>query len=122
MPWRARSTPNWLASVAPRRVLTALPRDLRRTTTAGSQRSEPGRWHREGLRHRPNLAYSTGQAGDRAGARDQLAALLPIQERALGSEHPATLASRSHLARWTSEAGDPAGARDQLAALLPIHK
>ena len=53
MPWRARSTPNWLAPVALRRVLTALPRDLKRTITAGSQQSDPGRWHREGLRHRP---------------------------------------------------------------------
>jgi hypothetical protein len=35
MPWRARSTPSWLAPVALRRVLTALPRDL-------NQRSRPG--------------------------------------------------------------------------------
>jgi hypothetical protein len=30
MPWRARSTPNWPAPVALRRVLTALPRDVKR--------------------------------------------------------------------------------------------
>jgi hypothetical protein len=39
MPWRARSTPNWLAPVALRRVLTALPHDLKRTIKAGSQES-----------------------------------------------------------------------------------
>ena len=64
----------------------------------------------------------TGEAGDAAGARDQLAALLPIRERVLGPEHPDTLTTRNQLARWTGEAGDAAGARDQLAALLPIRE
>ena len=32
------------------------------------------------------LAYWTGQAGDAAGARNQYAALLPIEERILGPE------------------------------------
>src|SRR5260370_2134055 len=49
MPWLARPTPNWRAPVTLRRLLTALPRDLKRTTTAGSRQSEPGRWHRNGL-------------------------------------------------------------------------
>ena len=62
----------------------------------------------------------TGEAGDAAGARDQLAALLPIRERVLGPEHPDTLTTRHELARWTGQAGDAAGARDQFAALLPI--
>src|ERR1700722_3734018 len=48
-----------------------------------------------------------------AGARDQFAALLPIRERALGSEHPDTLRAHRGLARWTGEAGDGAGPRDQ---------
>jgi len=52
-PWRARSTPNWLAPAALHRVLTALLRDLKPTITAGPQRSDPGRWNRNGLRHRP---------------------------------------------------------------------
>jgi len=39
-----------------------------------------------------------------AGARDQLAALLPTQERVLGPEHPDTLNARHNLARWTGQA------------------
>jgi hypothetical protein len=37
------------------------------------------------------------------------AALLPIEERLLGPEHPATLNARANLARWTGVAGDAAG-------------
>ncbi len=76
--------------------------------------------HPDTLNARHNLAYWTGQAGDAAGARDQLAALLPIRERVRGPEHPGTLITRANLARWTGQAGDAAGARDQYAALLPI--
>jgi Tetratricopeptide repeat len=68
-----------------------------------------------------SLAYWTGEAGDLAGARDQLAVLLPLFEQVLGPEHPDTLAARGSLARFTGEAGDSAGARDQFAALLAIH-
>jgi hypothetical protein len=71
--------------------------------------------HPSTLVARHNLAVWTGEAGDAAGARDQLTALLPIRERALGS-----LVTRRELARWTGQAGDAAGARDQFAALLPI--
>jgi hypothetical protein len=60
--------------------------------------------------------------GDAAGARDQFAVLLPINERVSGAEHPDTLTTRGNLARWTGEAGDAAGARDQFAALLPIRE
>ena len=67
-----------------------------------------------------NLASWTGEAGDAAGARDQLAALLPVSERVLGPEHRRTLVTRNQLARRTGEAGDAAGARDQLAVLLPL--
>ena len=80
----------------------------------------PGPEHPGALAARSELAYSTGQAGDAAGARDQFAALLPIAERTLGPEHPDTLATRASLAYWTGQAGDAAGARDQFAALLPI--
>ena len=69
---------------------------------------------------RHGLAHWTGEAGNAAAARDQLAALLPITERVLGPEHQETLAARNNLARWTGQAGDAAGARDQFAALLPI--
>ena len=78
--------------------------------------------HPDTLTARHNLALWTGEAGDAAGARDQLAALLPIEERVLGAEHPGTLVTRNQLARWTGEAGDAAGARDQLTALLPIEE
>jgi hypothetical protein len=67
-------------------------------------------------------AHSAGQAGDAAEARDQYAAPLPIQERVLGPEHPATLATRHNLAAFTWEAGDAAGARDQCAALFSIEE
>ena len=71
--------------------------------------------HRDTLVARANLAYWTGEAGDYAGARDQFAALLPLQERVLGREHRRTLADRGGLAIWTGAAGDAAGARDQFA-------
>jgi transposase-like protein len=66
------------------------------------------------------LAYSAGQAGDAAAARDLFAALLPVAERVLGPQHPDTLAARASLAYWTGQAGDAAAARDQFAALLPV--
>jgi hypothetical protein len=78
--------------------------------------------HRDTLVAHVNLAYWTGEAGDAAGARDQFAALLPIQERVMGPKDPRTLADRGGLAIWTGEAGDAAGARDQLAVLLPIEE
>ena len=78
--------------------------------------------HRDTLIARANLAYWTGEAGDAAGARDQFAALLPIQGQVTGREHPQTLTDRGGLAYWTGQAGDAAGARDQFAALLPIQE
>ena len=54
---------------------------------------------------RHDLAWSTGEAGDVAGARDQFAALLPVRERVLGLEHPDTLTTRRNLAYWTIKAG-----------------
>jgi hypothetical protein len=62
------------------------------------------------------------QAGDAAGARNQFAALMSIQERMVGPEHPDTLATRQKLAYWTGKSGDAAGARNQFAALLPIRE
>ena len=76
--------------------------------------------HPGSLAARSELAYSAGQAGDAAAARDQFAALLPVAERVLGPEHPDTLAARASLAYWTGQAGDAATARDQFAALLPV--
>jgi hypothetical protein len=76
--------------------------------------------HSDTLGARHELALWTGEAGDKSGARDQLAALLPIYDRVLGPDHPHNLEARRGLAEWTGEAGDAAGARDQLAVLLPI--
>jgi hypothetical protein len=57
-----------------------------------------------------SLARWTGPAGDAAGTRDQLAALLPVYVRVLGTEHPDTLAARAALARWTGQIGkEPLG-------------
>jgi hypothetical protein len=77
--------------------------------------------HPDTLVARANLGHWTGAAGDAAGARNQFAALLPVEKRVLGPEHPRTLADGGGgLARWTGEAGDAAGARGQLAVLLPV--
>jgi hypothetical protein len=76
--------------------------------------------HPSTLAARNNLATCTGEAGDAAGARDQLAALLPIEERILGPDDPDTLTTRLDCAVCTGIAGDAAGARGQFAALLPI--
>ena len=62
------------------------------------------------------------EAGNHAAARDMLAALLPVRERVLGSEHQDTLTARTNLASWTGEAGDAAAARDMYAALLPVRE
>ena len=92
------------------------------TLIAGAYRDSGvfGPEHRDTLTARHELASWTGNAGDAAGARDQLAALLPVRERVSGPEHPHTLVARNQLARRTGEAGDAAGARDQCAVLLPL--
>jgi len=50
--------------------------------------------HPDTLAVRRAHAVWTGEAGDRAGARDQLAALLTLIERVQGPEHPDTLTAR----------------------------
>lgn len=74
------------------------------------------------LAARSELAYSIGQAGDAAAARDRFAALVPVAERVLGPEHPDTLTNRHNLANFSGYAGDAAFARTQFAALLPIRE
>jgi len=76
--------------------------------------------HPGALAAQSELAYSAGQAGNAAAARDQFAALLPAAGRVLGPEHPDTLAARASLAYWTGQAGDAAAARDLYAALVPV--
>jgi Tetratricopeptide repeat len=98
-------------------------RDLfQRIADAGRDDDAYGPEHSATLAARANLANWTGEAGDRAAARDQFAALLPVLERVLGPEHPFTLTTRANLASWTGEAGDAAAARDQHAALLPVRE
>jgi hypothetical protein len=92
-------------------------RDLqRRVLQAGVSGPE----HPDTLAGRGSLALWTGHAGNAAGARDQFAALVPVDERVLGPDHRETLRARANLARWTGVAGDAAGARDQFAALVPV--
>jgi hypothetical protein len=50
------------------------------------------------------LASWTGEAEPAAGARGQLAGLLPICERVQGPEHPRSLAIRRDLAYWVRQA------------------
>ena len=83
---------------------------------------EAGPEHPGILAAQSELAYSAGQAGDAAAARNQFAALLPTTERVLGPEHPDTLVNRHNLANFTGYAGDAAAARDQFAALLRIRE
>ena len=101
----------------------AAARDLfQQIATAYEKDGNRGPEHPDTLAARADLAYWTGYAGDRASARDQIAALLPVIERVLGPEHPETLTVRANSARWTGEAGDAAGARDQFGALLPVRE
>jgi hypothetical protein len=66
--------------------------------------------HRHTLGIRGHLARWTGEAGDPVTARDQYAALLPMQERVLGPDtHPKTLTTRSNLADWTEKAEEAQG-------------
>jgi hypothetical protein len=67
--------------------------------------------HPDALTTRANLASWTGRAGDAAGARDQCATLLPIQERVQSPKHPVTLTTHGNLAYWTEKADDTEGAR-----------
>jgi hypothetical protein len=78
--------------------------------------------HPDALAARGEIARWTGEAGDAAGARDQYAVLLPIEERVLGAEDRETLTTRGNLASYTGDAGDAAGARDQFAVLLPTEE
>ncbi len=95
----------------------AAARNLVRQVFEARQASH-GADHPDTLLARADLAFWIGQAEDPASARDQFAALVPVNVRVLGAEHPHTLAARSNLARWTGLAGDPAAARDQYAAYV----
>ena len=112
--WRVAQALGFSGSYAAARDLCAL------IAEAHQDSGDYGPEHPGTLSARANLARWTGLAGDVAGARDQITALLPVSERIKGPEHPDTLTVRANLAYWTGEAGDAAGARDQFAALLPV--
>ena len=57
------------------------------------------------LNTQANLARWTAATGDQGAARDQLTALLSIQGKILGPEHPDSLTTRANLALWTGDAG-----------------
>jgi len=114
--WEIARYLGWSGSYPAARDLCQLIADAH----AGSDAYGPE--HRDTLAASHQLAIWTGFAGDAAGARDQLVALLPVNERVLGAEHPDTLSARHELARWTGDAGDAAGAGDQYAALLLIEE
>ena len=59
----------------------------------------------------PRRRRPSAGAGDPAAARDQYAALLPMQVRVLGPDHPNTLTTRSNLVDWTEKAEAGAGTK-----------
>jgi Tetratricopeptide repeat len=93
---------------------------FRQIITALENEAVYGPQHPATLAARHSLARWLGGSGDPAGARDQLADLVPVLELVLGREHRDTLDSRGNLATWTGQAGDPASARKQLAGLAPV--
>jgi hypothetical protein len=58
-------------------------------------------YHPRTLTARARLATLTGEAGDRAVAREQFAALLSVLRKVLGDQHPDTRAASDNLAYWT---------------------
>jgi hypothetical protein len=77
----------------------AAARDLQRRVLDARERSSARSTPTPDHPARPRLLDRGG--GGPAAARDLFAALLPVRERVLGPEHPATLAVRSNLAGWT---------------------
>ncbi|MFI6739132.1 tetratricopeptide repeat protein [Nonomuraea sp. NPDC050451] len=107
----------YLAASGDLRTAHAWQRDRHAALHAALGPKHPGT-----LAARHDLARYRGRAGDAGAARDEFAALLPLQERIHGPDHPRVLATRHALALWTGQAGDPAAARDGAAALLPIRE
>jgi hypothetical protein len=95
---------------------------LQLITDAHTRDTAYGPDHRDTLTARHELARWTGEAGAAAAARDQLAALLPVQERLLGPDDYDTITTRHEIARFTGLAGNAAAARDQYAKLLPVEE
>lgn len=112
-PWRLKKSRSAAGLAVSRQ---ANPQNVRQSAVPSACTRKPS----DTLTARANLASWAGEAGDAAGARDQLDALLPVLERVQDPEHPNTLAIRHQLASWTGEAGDVAGARDQFDALLLV--
>ncbi|MBB5773526.1 tetratricopeptide repeat protein [Nonomuraea jabiensis] len=107
----------YLAASGDLRTAHAWQRDRHAALHAALGPEHPGT-----LAARHDLARYRGRAGDAGAARDEFAALLPLQERIHGPDHPRVLATRHAHALWTGQAGDPTAARDGAAALLPIRE
>jgi Tetratricopeptide repeat len=114
--WQVARSLGYSGSYAAARDLCAL------IAKAHRDSGDYGPEHPRTLEARAYLAFWTGQAGDTAAARDQYAALVPVDERVLGQEHPETLIVRSNIASLTGRTGDALGARAQYAALLPVYE
>ena len=91
-----------------------------RAAAARKARAERRAEEKRNFRRRKIEAVSTGQKGNPARARDQLAKLLRDREQTTRAVDPLALDIRSELAEWTGRAGDPVAARDQFAELVPI--
>lgn len=85
-----------------------------RVSLSRCQRDAFGLDHLGVLNARHELARWTGHAGDAAGARDQLAAPLPVREQVLGVEHPDTLGTRHKFVFWTRQADNTASGESLL--------
>jgi hypothetical protein len=78
--------------------------------------------HPATLKTRHNIAFGTGECGDRREALRLLEALLPDRKRVLGPDHPDTLMTRGNIAVRTGECGDHREALRLFEALLPDQK
>lgn len=67
-------------------------------------------------------AAMTAPSDDLEGARNHVKAVLEVQCRLLGDEHPQTLAARSDLAHTLYAQGDLGGARDHQEAVLEVRR
>ena len=81
-----------------------------------------GENHSVVLTARSNLAYYTGECGDRELALRLYRELLPDYERVLGIDHRATLWTRSRVAYYTGECGDRELALRLYRELLPDYE
>jgi len=108
------STGTWtIATAVGQSGSYATARDLfRQIVTAREHAGDYGPEHPSTLDARHQLASYTGEAGDVAGARDQLAGLAEISARVLGPEHPSTQRTLRQLASYSAETSQDVPRRD----------